>query len=300
MQPGFAGGTLRCGMDCRYDTSQCVASGCGNNIIESGEQCEGANLNGGTCMGQGFVAGQLSCDAACRYDTSQCVRGGCGNNIAEAAEQCDGTDLRGSSCQQQGWTGGTLRCSMGCAYDTTGCTARGAVCGDGVRQGLEFCDGNSFALANRDCSQVGLGTGQITCNACALSFASCQNRDYCAVNMFYGDGACDICQLGGGMRDSMDCGASSGMRGRCGADGQCAEYFDTVTSNYTCFQLYGQRDPDCGCGDGALTPPEASGLMTEICEGTQFNISTACTDYGFTTGTVRCNSNCFPDFTNCR
>lgn len=46
---------------------------CGNEIIEGGEDCEGENLNGQTCIGLGYVSGTLTCDIACSFDTSACI-----------------------------------------------------------------------------------------------------------------------------------------------------------------------------------------------------------------------------------
>jgi hypothetical protein len=57
-------------------------------------------------------------------------------------------------------------------------------------------------------------------------------------------------------------------------------------------------DPDCGCGDGFLEPPQ-NNVYIELCEGTQFNVSTDCAQYGFRSGTVRCNARCGLDFAGC-
>ena len=46
---------------------------CGNGNIDSGEQCDGSNLNGQTCNTLGFESGNLLCTAQCAFDTSQCV-----------------------------------------------------------------------------------------------------------------------------------------------------------------------------------------------------------------------------------
>ena len=50
---------------------------CGNNIIETGEQCDSSNLNGQTCQTQGYDTGTLDCypqghAQECMFDTSQC------------------------------------------------------------------------------------------------------------------------------------------------------------------------------------------------------------------------------------
>jgi hypothetical protein len=45
---------------------------CGNGVIDPGEQCDQANLNGQTCVSQGFAGGILKCGAGCVFDTSGC------------------------------------------------------------------------------------------------------------------------------------------------------------------------------------------------------------------------------------
>src|SRR3989344_664893 len=46
---------------------------CGNDVQESGEQCDGTDLAGESCTTQGFTGGTLSCDPACDFDTSSCT-----------------------------------------------------------------------------------------------------------------------------------------------------------------------------------------------------------------------------------
>lgn len=47
---------------------------CGNNLIDSGEVCDGSNLNGETCISRGYGSGTLSCSLDCSgYITSNCV-----------------------------------------------------------------------------------------------------------------------------------------------------------------------------------------------------------------------------------
>jgi hypothetical protein len=50
----------------------CAPTTCGNGTIETGEDCDGSNLNGSTCQSLGFLGGTLSCSGACTYDTSAC------------------------------------------------------------------------------------------------------------------------------------------------------------------------------------------------------------------------------------
>ncbi len=47
--------------------------GCGNNVLEDGEECDGWELGDQTCILQGFENGNLSCAADClSYNTSSC------------------------------------------------------------------------------------------------------------------------------------------------------------------------------------------------------------------------------------
>ncbi len=291
---GFAGGTLACSSSsCTFDTSGCVAAGCGNNIIEEPtEQCESGNLNNLTCQSLGFLQGNLGCDGNCRYDTSGCVAAGCGNSIIEApAEECEGSNLNGQTCQTQGFLDGTLSCTS-CQYDTTTCEGR--PCGDGVSRGLESCDGGDFTSSN-DCNMYGLGFANMTCTAdCRLDFNDCgSSTDFCLTNSFYGDGVCDDCVAYGGTLDS-DC------TGGCGSNGTCVSYYDGPIGSYTCLRAMGANDPDCGCGNGQVSPTIAGGLIPELCDGSGFFTgAAACTDWRFSGGTLSCGPDCLPNFSNC-
>jgi hypothetical protein len=47
---------------------------CGNGIVDPGEQCDGANLNGFSCVDLGYSGGMLACDPlTCTFDASGCT-----------------------------------------------------------------------------------------------------------------------------------------------------------------------------------------------------------------------------------
>jgi hypothetical protein len=46
---------------------------CGNDDIDSGEQCDGDNLGGATCSSLGEGEGELACGPACYFDVSGCT-----------------------------------------------------------------------------------------------------------------------------------------------------------------------------------------------------------------------------------
>ena len=71
---------------CRDSVSVAVNL-CGNGTIEDGEECDGANLGGQTCISQGFTGGTLSCNTPeqCNFNTNLCTSVGVG-------ACCNGTD----------------------------------------------------------------------------------------------------------------------------------------------------------------------------------------------------------------
>ena len=51
---------------------------CGNGVIDQGEECDGSNLTGQTCLSRGYTGGTLSCNSNCAINTSACTSGGGG------------------------------------------------------------------------------------------------------------------------------------------------------------------------------------------------------------------------------
>ena len=48
---------------------------CGNGMINPPEQCDGAQLNGATCMTMNMGTGMLQCSSSCTYNTAMCTGG---------------------------------------------------------------------------------------------------------------------------------------------------------------------------------------------------------------------------------
>lgn len=62
---------------------------CGNSITDQGEQCDGSNLGGNSCLSLGYDYGDLSCTESCTFDTSNCGITPdviCGNDLCEPGE----------------------------------------------------------------------------------------------------------------------------------------------------------------------------------------------------------------------
>ena len=59
-------------------TISATVEGCGNDLREGDEQCDGSDLNGETCVNRGLPGGTLSCNDNCTFNTSACTSGGGG------------------------------------------------------------------------------------------------------------------------------------------------------------------------------------------------------------------------------
>ena len=170
---------------CTIDESGCLDSpycGDGNVDVGQGEECDGNSMNGETCATLGFLGGTLNCDLQCQFDTSNCQEPICGNDTREATELCDGTDLNGETCITRGYLEGSLGCESDCmAFDETGCSGH-PVCGDGLIQGNEACDGTN--LGGESCLSKGYLEGDLACATDCLSFdeAGCSGTNNCTVD----------------------------------------------------------------------------------------------------------------------
>ena len=165
---GYDSGTLGC-TDCMFSFENCQptkSSTCGNNIHESGEQCDGNDLNGKACKDFGLAGGTLKC-ADCMYDLSGCQFSVCGNNIHEIEEQCDGTDLNSKDCTDFGFAGGTLKCAD-CMYDLSSCSS--SICGNNVLESGEQCDGSTNG---RTCKDFKFDSGEVACKDCKYDLSQC-------------------------------------------------------------------------------------------------------------------------------
>jgi len=58
---------------CNTALTVCQASMCGNSVAEFGEECDGANLQGASCVTEGFQFETVACSASCTLDISGCT-----------------------------------------------------------------------------------------------------------------------------------------------------------------------------------------------------------------------------------
>jgi len=91
---------VNCGESRIRQTLTCsanITAVCGNNIKETGETCDGTDLNLQTCLTQGFTGGTLSCSGNClSFNTAQCTSITCGDGTIGAGELCDDSNTNSS------------------------------------------------------------------------------------------------------------------------------------------------------------------------------------------------------------
>ena len=125
---GYHGGALACDEGCALDPADCITEGrCGDGSVQTGygEACDGADLDGQTCVSLGYHGGALACTAGCDLDPADCLtEGRCGDGSVQTGygESCDGADLDGQTCGTQGFGSGTLACDAAGGFVTAGCS----------------------------------------------------------------------------------------------------------------------------------------------------------------------------------
>lgn len=188
-------------------SANCPVVGCGNETVEGGEVCDGADLDTNSCVTQGLDGGALSCNAICTgFELSACTTV-CGNGVQAGSESCDGADLDGNTCTTVGLDFGTLACDGSCQFDTSACT----LCGDGLREDPEACDTDD--LNGETCISLGLDSGTLACTpVCSFDLSQCVG---CGNNQIDSGEVCDGFDRGG--VTCADLGFSSGFLG-CNSD----------------------------------------------------------------------------------
>ncbi len=120
------------------DNNQPDAPICGNNIIESGEQCDGSAPSGYTCSS----SCQLQVNNSSTSTPPQ--NSICGNNIIESGEQCDGSAPSGYTCNSQ--------CQLVVNGGGGGGGSNPPICGNGVVESGEQCDQNAGVPEDYRCN----------------------------------------------------------------------------------------------------------------------------------------------------
>jgi hypothetical protein len=214
---GGGSGDAVCGNNV-CDPSETAAScfddcGCGNGVQNPGEDCDGQDFGGASCMSETQHGGNLKCNADCTFDTDHCTLASCGNGIVEDGESCDGADLGGGTCASIGYTSGELGCNVDCAYDVSTCCADAcpsAGIAECVSNSVRTCVAQPSGCVAWEITDCG-ATNEICDASSGSALCRCIDRCDTAGDTRCENGGIETCQETGGCLDwvqTTDCGAT--------------------------------------------------------------------------------------------
>jgi hypothetical protein len=188
-----------------------------------------------------------------------------------SAESSSGADDPSASSGEPTTTAtatATATASTGGMVDSGSSGGGPAVCGDGVQEGDELCDGEDFGDAS--CESEGYTAGTLVCSESCQGYAT----DGCFT---CGNGLLEIAeQCDGPLGPAVTCETAGFTDGTLACDAVTCQ-FDTSGCSL--------------CGDGV-----AEG--NEVCDQDDF-LGLGCADLGFDGGTLACDAECSHDFTSC-
>ncbi len=175
---------------------------------------------------------------------------------------------------------------QGCRFDPLAKVAEQTVCGDGVRQGNEACDGSD--LGGKTCQSEGLGEGVLSCNPdCSLNGSSCAVQPFCGNDRAEGAEECDgsdlkaqTCSRLGFASGSLICSADCTLdKSGCQASASCGD---------------GSLDEGEDCDDGNTVAGDGCGRNCReesgwSCEGEPSRCSPICGDGIVVSGVEECD-----------
>jgi len=245
---------------------------CGNGTRDPGEQCDGADLGGETCVSRGFPGGVLACDADCEFDTSGCTAAVCGDGLVAAGEVCDPGGIAGSppnlggkTCQSLGFSaGGSLVCLPDCTAVVTSphcslsvalrCrTADDCPAAESCVAGCVQC-GNGFVDIDEECDE-----GAANGNAPDHCRASCRLPS-CGDTIVDSGEKCDRggARCVGGTSSGASCCTQADCPGGECSGGDCSANRDDVAGCCRC---------DCTVAScGALDCDDGEACTVDSCE----------------------------------
>jgi len=242
---------------------------CGNGSVDSGEDCDGTELDGETCSSLGYDQGDLACTSSCTFDESDCE-----TCTEEADEQCDGGHpYYYDSCGERGDRIDTCSSSETC-LEKSGSATCDANCGNGSVDSGEDCDGTE--LGGSECTDLGYDGGDLGCSSsCTFDESSCCEDE--AYTQCYGGDVYyyDSCDDRGSKKE--DCGTTSGCEDTSSTSAECTyEAIDNTSTPTSCgsdaYDIFTAVDVDL---DDVDTDPSLE-VTWEKCDGSSFSSSKTC------------------------
>jgi hypothetical protein len=187
-RPGSIGGEppARSSRDAGIGTG----SKCNNGIVDPGEECDGRNLNGGTCASRTMNArptGVLQCTAQCVFDVTGCTGSGTGVGGAVGAGGGFGA-------------GGAIQIGTGGFVDTAGMTGSGGLSGGGGAAPGSGGRGTGSSLGSGGLAGGGaagaLGTGGGSCSRSTCPSPTACPVPPCSLGPCTDCGTALLCDLG--------------------------------------------------------------------------------------------------------
>lgn len=251
---------------------------CGDGLVQGTEECDGNDLAGQSCDAMG-ATGTLRCTAACTFDTCDCTwedfeqpgcgPAVCGDGILGGTEECDGTEFGGDegwvpSCEEAVGPGyqGAVFCTADCRLGTSSCF----LCGDGIVQGEEECDGTPVDEQGTPlvCAAPGEAVALACTAECTIDDSACPD---CGNDVVEPGEECD------GDIAGTSCADLGWFAGELSCSPTCAIDETACTS----------------CGNGVIDPGED-------CDG---EAVPTCEDNGLFGGATTCSPSCELDLSQC-
>jgi len=137
------------------DDSSCTCdSQCGNDFVDAGEECDGANFGGATCadyVSEGYF-GSLACSNECTIDTTNCQPPcGSGSNCYTPGGGCELNTGDDGACNQG--SDGVCTCESSCWCPDT------SACPDGTQSSCPSCSNGCSYTYYPACNCDGYGSG---------------------------------------------------------------------------------------------------------------------------------------------
>jgi len=156
---------------------------CGNNVIESGEICDGTVKECKDIDSNLYLAGHAFCKNSCEgFDLSKCISDDdaiCGDKVVEESEVCDSNQIDCVELDESKYVSGTAFCNENCIYEISECILISHnSCGNSMVDDLEVCDNNSV-----NCSEIDekYASGTAICNSNCTDFntSNCKLKPVC-------------------------------------------------------------------------------------------------------------------------